>query len=182
MTYTPPKYPTDIPDTSDLRTVTDDVSFYMASDINDKRDELIAVMTELGTLPKGSYMTVKDRLDAQENRFVDRGGYAIYDYFATSFTKDGQSHVLDMSDKIPDGVTAVLFHVFINGTVGHTAKFAKYNYFLGGNCNTMRNLSAQYGLFGDLVVGVSSDKKINYSFTAGGTWSTIGITIGGWWF
>jgi len=62
MAYPAPYYPTAIPDLTDLREVVDDVNDVLASDHNDPVKELIAIMTELGTEPKGNAASVKDRL------------------------------------------------------------------------------------------------------------------------
>jgi len=64
MPYTPPKYPDAIPDETDLPDYTDDVSWCTAKVINDLKKELRAIMIELGNNPKGSYASVRARLDA----------------------------------------------------------------------------------------------------------------------
>jgi len=67
MSYAAPKYPTDIPDRTDIREVSDDVDDILAQDHNDPSAELIAALTELGTLPKGSAADVKTRLAVSLN-------------------------------------------------------------------------------------------------------------------
>lgn len=62
MSYAAPSYPTAIPDRTDIREVVDDVDDILAQDHNDPAAELIAALTELGTLPKGSAADVKTRL------------------------------------------------------------------------------------------------------------------------
>lgn len=66
MPYVPPKYPAEIPDTTDLPDYTDDVSWVTAKVFNDLKKELRAALIELGVLPKGAYATVRARLDAIE--------------------------------------------------------------------------------------------------------------------
>lgn len=67
MTYEPPVYPTSIPSqtgaTPDLPDRLDDIDWLTAARYNELKKELCAVMTELGTLPKGSSADVKTRLD-----------------------------------------------------------------------------------------------------------------------
>lgn len=67
MVYTPPKYPAEIPTQTgvdpDLPDLVDDLDWWIAKWPNALKKELIAIMTELGTLPKGSYADVKARLD-----------------------------------------------------------------------------------------------------------------------
>lgn len=71
MTYSPPKYPTEIPtyatDGNDMPPWYDDLDDWTAHRSNSLRLELCACLTTLGTLPQGNYTTVKDRLD---NTFV----------------------------------------------------------------------------------------------------------------
>lgn len=66
------KYPSAVPTTTDLPTKVDDVDWIYAADVNTLRDEIIAICTELGVLPKGSYATVKARLDALGSQFGAR--------------------------------------------------------------------------------------------------------------
>lgn len=62
MTYTHPKYPTDIPTLSDFPTLYPFTSLVKADDINALKDELFAVMNELGTNPSGAYSSVASLL------------------------------------------------------------------------------------------------------------------------
>lgn len=68
MTYEPPVYPTSIPSqtgaTPDLPDRLDDIDWLTAARYNELKKELCAVMTELGTLPKGSYADVKSAIAA----------------------------------------------------------------------------------------------------------------------
>ena len=64
MTYTPPKYPAEIPTTTDLPNRVDDVDWLSAARYNELKKELRACLIELGTDPAGAYATVKARLDA----------------------------------------------------------------------------------------------------------------------
>jgi len=59
-------YPLKIDTTLTLPKVTDNVSPIVADDHNRLRDTIVAVETELGINPSGTYGTVKDRLDAIE--------------------------------------------------------------------------------------------------------------------
>ncbi len=67
MVYTPPIYPSSIPSqtgtTPDLPDRIDDIDWLFAARYNELKKELLAIMTELGTLPKGSSADVKTRLD-----------------------------------------------------------------------------------------------------------------------
>jgi len=63
MSYTPPVYPSSIPSTSDLPDRVDDVDDVLAERYNEIKKELVAALTELGTLPKGAFDSIKARLD-----------------------------------------------------------------------------------------------------------------------
>ena len=66
MAYSPPKYPSQIPTQTgvdpDLPDKTDDIDWLMAVWFNAIKKELCAIMTELGTLLKGSCADLKTRL------------------------------------------------------------------------------------------------------------------------
>lgn len=67
MTYTPPKYPSQIPDITDLP---DQIAYktkVLAAYHTAIKKELLAALTELGVLPKGSYADVAARLAAIPN-------------------------------------------------------------------------------------------------------------------
>ena len=65
------KYPLGIDDSLSLPKVTDLVSPIVADDHNRLRDAIVAVETELGTNPSGTFGTVKDRLDAIQGVVLD---------------------------------------------------------------------------------------------------------------
>ncbi len=68
MAYVPPVYPAALPTqtgpTPDLPDRVDDLDWLYAARYNELKKELIAALTELGTLPKGSFADVKTRLAA----------------------------------------------------------------------------------------------------------------------
>lgn len=59
----------------------DKKTVFFVEDIQNNDDEIVAIETELATLPKGSYSSVKDRLEKNEDRcisfIIDGGGSAI---------------------------------------------------------------------------------------------------------
>lgn len=82
MVYTPPVYPTSIPlqtgTAADLPDRIDDLDWLYAARYNELKKELCAIMTELGTLPKGSFSDVKTRLAALvENPMTDPGDIIV---------------------------------------------------------------------------------------------------------
>lgn len=59
-------YPSTIPSNSNYPDRTDDVDWLYAARYNEIKNELLAICQELGILPKGSYASVRARLDAIE--------------------------------------------------------------------------------------------------------------------
>lgn len=70
MTYEPPIYPTDIPTEDDFTIVYDDIDMNWAKYHNQYNKEIRATMIELGLLPKGTYASVRARLDDFEARII----------------------------------------------------------------------------------------------------------------
>jgi hypothetical protein len=71
MSYNPPLYPGEIPTEANIEIVFDDLDMCWARHHNCLNKELRAVMIELGLLPKGSYTTVRARLDDLEQRITN---------------------------------------------------------------------------------------------------------------
>jgi len=70
MVYTPPLYPTSVPTEGNMVILFDDIDMYMAKYHNQYNKEVRAAMVELGLLPKGSYASVRARLDDFEARII----------------------------------------------------------------------------------------------------------------
>lgn len=70
MAYEAPIYPTTIPSQNDLTIIFDDIDFYWARYHNQYNKEIRAIMTELGLLPKGTYASIRARLDDLEARIL----------------------------------------------------------------------------------------------------------------
>ena len=80
-------------------TKSDLTDLYSASHINDLQAEVVAIETELGTLPKGSYGSVKLRLDGADTGWISPGETWTYNN-ATSVVLYG---VGDIREKYPIG-------------------------------------------------------------------------------
>jgi len=81
MVYEPPVYPTTIPTQTgaepDLPDWNDDTTWWEAKLPNALKKELLAVLTELGALPKGTYDDVAARLLAQASALFDTEGNKV---------------------------------------------------------------------------------------------------------
>lgn len=185
MSYTPPDYPSTIPSQTgtapDLPDRVDDVDWLYAARYNELKKELIAVMTELGTLPKGTFSDVTDRLDYLTPIFHDRGDPAAYDFTQATLTADDTWRDLDLSGIAPAGAKAVSIFIYYNaGSAGNDMAFRK-----NGNSNAIakqgvRNQVANVTVFGNLVVACDTDRVIEYNLAALNLVS-CGIIITGWW-
>jgi len=71
MPYSYPKYPGAIFDDTDFPDQTDHTNWIKAWLTNALKEELQACLTELGTNPKGEYDSVKERLDAAIETFLN---------------------------------------------------------------------------------------------------------------
>ena len=139
MAYTPPKYPSQIPSQTgvdpDLPDKTDDIDWLMAVWFNAIKKELCAIMTELGTLPKGAYADVKTRLDTLETGLVPSGVIVMWSGLLSAIPTgwalcDGNSGRPNLLDKfvrcVPDAVTdpggtgGAATHVHTQPTHTHT--------------------------------------------------------------
>ena len=65
-----PKYPTAIFSDTDYPNQTDDVNIVYAALVNALKEELQACFAELGTVPKGTHVSVKTRLNYNQNHLV----------------------------------------------------------------------------------------------------------------
>ena len=118
MPYSPPEYPNSIPSQTgadpDLPDKTDDIDWLMAFWFNAIKKELCAIMTELGTLPKGAYTDVKDRLDTLEAGLIPSGVIVMWSGtlanipagWALCDGDGGRPNLLDKFVKsVPDAIT-----------------------------------------------------------------------------
>ena len=112
---------------------------------------------------------------------IDRGDPSDFDFTLTDFTTDGNWHDLDLSDILPEGAYAVVLFVGIEDDLaGQHISFRK-----NGNSNE-KNWSrcftqvSNIGIINDLTVFCDPDRKIEYQAT-NTTWTTINVTIKGWW-
>jgi microcystin-dependent protein len=109
MTYVPPKYPDEIPDTNDLPNKTDHKELVHADHINAIKEELRAALVELGTNPKGAYDDVTARLTALAEAAIPAGLIAIWHGLLANIPAgwvlcDGENGTPNLLDKFVKGV------------------------------------------------------------------------------
>jgi len=109
MTYTPPKYPGEIPSAEDLPDRTDDIDWLYAARYNELKKELRAALAELGTNPKGTYDDVKARLVALEEAGLPAGVIVMWSGTLANIPSgwalcDGTGSTPNLLDKFIKGV------------------------------------------------------------------------------
>lgn len=181
MSYTPPKYPSAIPTIEDLPDRVDFKDWNVAARYNELKKELRAALIELGTLPKGAHADVKTRLDALVGGFTDRGDPAAYDFTVGDFTTDATWRTLDLSSIVPAGAKAVSMHIKLKDELLSSAmNFRKNGNAEEYNTSTLRIQSTNVTNDLDLVVACDVNRIIEY-YGSDLTFTTINLTIKGWW-
>lgn len=113
--------------------------------------------------------------------YIDRGDPVNADFATEDFTLDDAWHELDLSSLIPAGATAVaLTGLFINEQVQRLAMFRLHGNSNAANVARIYTQSASLTICSDFVVALDPDRKIDYLFE-GFFWSTISLTVKGWW-
>ncbi len=138
----------------------------------------------LGSTIEGSIVvesTVSaNRLNITEGVFVDRGDPSGVDFTQASLTMDGTDYPLDLSAIVPDGAKSVLMRVnMTDNSVGSLISFSKNGNANFRNNDVLRTSVANIIEDDTVIVACDSDRKIQYSATAGLT--GVQITVGGWW-
>jgi hypothetical protein len=167
MPYIPPVYPSTIPTqtglTPDLPDRVNKVDWYLAERYNELKKELCAVMTELGTLPKGAYATVKARLDALSGIYVT--------------TVSGTSPIASSGGLTP---TISIANAAADGATKGAAAFNATNFSAAlGIVNTIQNIhTTATPTFQKLSLNNGYDATLVLRSTASGayTWLEIGRT------
>jgi len=113
--------------------------------------------------------------------FVDRGDNTSYDFMSGDFIKDNAWHEFDVSGIVPANAKAVLFATMVLCTAtmkSFAIKKADNHY----NINKSFVFSTVAGVLqsADWVCPIGPDGKLKY-FVSPATWSTINLTIKGWW-
>lgn len=116
-----------------------------------------------------------------KHSYTDRGTYGPNDFENGDFTIDGAWHELDLSAIIPEGTTAVALRCgFHSDVVGWFCKLRKH----GTEVNLRTSVGVQQVATikrsFTTTVGVSEDRKIDYSFSPAANLA-IGLLVRGWW-
>lgn len=177
-----PFYPTTIPTAGQVFNYVDDVDWINEAKWDVMRDELIAVLTELGTLPKGAYASVKARLDAAVAGFIDRGDPAAQDFDHSTLTTDGTWRDMDLSGVVPVGAKGVFLRVRItDDLIDQYFMLRKKGHTNPWTTSRVRTQVANQEKDIDMIVACDANRHIQYH-ASNTTWTGIYITVAGWWF
>lgn len=113
--------------------------------------------------------------------FVDRGDPASIDFTLTSFTTDGTWRDFNLSSIAPAGAKAVLLRVDIRDDLTESVFQLREN----GNSSiinvaTLVVLVANIKHYADIIVSLDTNRIIEY-FATNTTWTSINVTVAGWW-
>lgn len=114
--------------------------------------------------------------------FVDRGDPASYDWTQATLIQDGAWHDLDCSAIVPADAKTILFRVYLRHPLINKDFYIRTK----GNANYVnifmqRTQVANISIVEDAVVACDTNRKVQY-WISGPGWTSIRITVGGWWF
>lgn len=114
--------------------------------------------------------------------FIDRGKVSSADFSLSVLITDGLEHDLDLSDIIDSGAKSVLLQVYVlDNNANKNFYIYKKGYGSGVNISRTKTLVANIATTQDVIVSIGKDRKLTY-FTSVESFTTIEITIKGWWF
>lgn len=115
-------------------------------------------------------------------KFFDRGDPAAYDFTTVDFTADSAWHELDLSGIVPAGPKGVCINIHaVNIAISKRAWFRRHGNVNNKNCSCIAAQVANNIIAFDIVVPVSTDRKIDYLLQEG-LWTTFDFIVKGWWF
>ena len=138
-----------------------------------------AALTSLTSVPSGAGLL--PRANSQPT-FVDRGDPASADVTQASLTLDAAWHDLDLSAVAPSGTIAVALKVtIVCNTANKSFQMRKKGNTNAINISEIDSQVVNGTHSGDFIVPVDSSRFIQYNGSSAVTWSTISITVKGWW-
>ena len=129
----------------------------------------------------GYNLFMREAMKGLIDMFVDRGDPAAFDYVKTDLTIDGAWHDMDLSALIAVGAKAVL----LRGSVEGNAVDWKIFFRKKGNSNeingcAMETIRANVPRCRTMICAVDAERVLQYK-ADNQAWTTLDITIRGWW-
>lgn len=113
--------------------------------------------------------------------FHDRGDPASSDFTLVNFITDGAWHSLNLFDVVPVGAKTAALHILVrDDAVGSDLYIRKKGNTNIANVGRILTQSININIAGDIIIACDADRVIEYLATDT-TWSTINVTIEGWW-
>ncbi len=148
---------------------------------NDLAAAVVAIETEVGVAPSGTYANLVTRL---ANMPKDRGDPSAYDFTLANFTTDNTWKNLDLSGIVSAGARWVIIYVEIqDNAVGSILAFKKN---LNNNAFAISCLTTQavdVAIQATLWIPVGTARYIDYKGTYSGgaaVFTAINLTVLGW--
>ncbi len=138
------------------------------------------LLASKGLHMSGYNLFMRRAMKGEIDMFVDRGDPAAYDFRETDLTMNNTWQILNLSSIVPAGAKAVFFkNSYTDSSVGAAVTFRKY-----GNSNDINAQIARtvvLNQFHDLgmIVACDSNRRIEYKFSQ--VFSSVYISIAGWW-
>jgi hypothetical protein len=112
--------------------------------------------------------------------YTDRGDPSSVDFSKTDFSIDGNWHVLDLSEKVPEGATIVHFSIAaLTAFNDQTIVFVKNGSVNKKNGATIRVPHGAKEYFQSDWVACDSDRKVQY-WISDVAWTTLDFLVRGW--
>ncbi len=117
--------------------------------------------------------------DKVSNKVADKGDSSAVDFTQANLTTDGTWRDLDLSAKIPKGIKWVILAVELKDDAASSSlSFRKNGYYNTNNISQIATQVANVSTYGDLIVQVDKDGKVEYK-TSNVVFTTINIKIKG---
>lgn len=137
-----------------------------------------AAITSLTSVPSGAGELPRVNVAAM---FTDRGDPASVDKALANFTTDATWRDLDLSAIVSSGATAILIRVHIfNNTASNGIQFRKKGNTNTANASYVIVPSNSTAVIQDIIVPCSTAQVIQYN-ADNVTWTTLNLTVKGWW-
>jgi len=150
-------------------------------DLTDLQKKEYNRRAQKGLKMSGYNLFMREAMKGLVQMYVDRGDPSAYDYDKTDLTIDGVWNDLDLSSIVPAGAKAVLIAGHVEAaSIGYTIKFRRKANTNEVNHAEMQTLRAGALRHRSAIVCLDTDRNIEYK-ADNQTWTTLSLTVRGWW-
>ncbi|KKM89899.1 hypothetical protein LCGC14_1243990 [marine sediment metagenome] len=134
-----------------------------------------------GLRMSGYNLFMRAAMKGEISMYVYRGDPATGDFALVDMTVDGAWHELDLSAIVPSNARAVnLIISGVNAAAYQTFTIKKNGQTNNFNVGGVITPAAGVAGFGNSVISIGSDRKLEYNFN-NTTWTGFMLTVMGWW-